>query len=125
MSLGIADLRAVYRETFEARNEWQNILLNLGVSNATITSIRSEHRDKPADCYCEGLAQWLKGEGRHWRDIVEALSSPTVGHNSIASKIEKEYLVGESVANGQVLSVPIEESQSTVSESQPSTIPDK
>ena len=125
MSLGIADLKVVYKETFDARNEWRSILLHLGVSSATITSIRRELQDKSADCYCEGLAEWLKGEGRHWRDIVEALSSPTVGHKALANKIEKEHLVRETVSNGGVLSVPTQESQSILSKSQPSTTPGK
>ena len=125
MSLGIADVGVVYEETFEARNKWQNILLKLGVGIDTITSISIECRDKPDDCYRRGLEEWLKSEGRHWRDIVKALSSPIVGHHAIANKIERERLSKDAVANSEVFSIPAQESQSTVSEHQPSTILDK
>ena len=127
MSLGITDLDVVYRETCEAHNEWQKILPHLGISSATIASISTECENSPHDCYRRGLAEWLKGEGRHWKDIVEALSNHTVGHSALAKKIEREQLVKDTVADDSVLSVLTQESdsQSAVPERQPSTTPVK
>ena len=92
MSLTIADLKKVYKAIFEARNEWKNILLELEVSSATIDSIGVKCRDNPKECYREGLKEWLEGGQRSWGDLVEALSSPTVGHCDIAMVIERNYI---------------------------------
>ena len=98
MSITIADLRRVYRTTFEARNKWRNILLELEVSSATIRSIGVRCRDDPEDCYREGLTEWLEGGERSWGDLVEALSSPTVGHSDIAMAIERNYIQSAATA---------------------------
>ena len=97
MSLTIADLIKVYVATFDARTKWRNILLLLGISNATVASIAVRCREDPDECYREGLAEWLKGGERHWRDMVEALSSPVVGNKDMARAIEKDQkLISES-----------------------------
>ena len=92
MSIAIADLKKVYKTTFGARNEWKNILLELEVSSATIDNIGERCHDSPKDCYREGLKEWLEGGKRSWGDLVEALSSPTVGHSDIAMAIERDYI---------------------------------
>ena len=92
MSITVADLKKVYKTTFEARNEWRNILLELEVSSATIRSIGVRYHDDPKDCYREGLSEWLEGGERSWGDLVEALSSTTVGHSGIAMAIERDYI---------------------------------
>ena len=92
MSITIVDLKKVYRTTFEARNEWKNILLELEVSSATIRSIEISCYNDPKDCYREGLSEWLIGGERSWGDLVEALSSPTVGHSDIAIAVERDYI---------------------------------
>ena len=92
MSITIDDLKNVYKATFEARNEWKNILLELEVSSATIDSIGVKCRDNPKECYREGLKEWLEGGERSWGDLVEALSSPIVGHSDIAMVIKRDYI---------------------------------
>ena len=90
--LTIADLNKVYLATFEARIKWRNILLMLEVSAATIRSISKEWANNPDDCYREGLLEWLKEGERSWKSMVEALSSPTVGHSDIARTVERDHL---------------------------------
>ena len=92
MSLTKSALKIVYKASFEARNKWKNILLELEVSSATIKSIGNRCHDNPEDCYREGLLEWLEGGERNWGDLVEALSSPTVGHSEIAMVIERDYI---------------------------------
>ena len=87
MALFSSDLKRVYRRTFDAREKWCNILLELNISNEEIYRIKTEFHDNPADCYREGLSKWLKDGGRNWEDLIEALSSPTVGHSDIAESI--------------------------------------
>ena len=90
MSITISDLRKVYKATFEARNKWKNILLELEISSATIDSIGKSFQDNPEECYREGLKEWLVGGERSMGDLVEALSSPTVGHRDIATLMESD-----------------------------------
>ena len=92
MSITITDLKRVYKVTFEARNKWRNILLELEVSSAAIDSIGERWHENPEDCYREGLKEWLEGGERSWGDLVEALSSPTVGHSHITMVIERELI---------------------------------
>ena len=92
MSITLSNLNKVYRTTFGARNKWKNILLELEVNSTTIDAIGTEWRGNPEDCYREGLKEWLEGGERGWSDLVEALSSPTVGHSDIAMVIERDHL---------------------------------
>ncbi len=91
-NLTIADLNKVYLATFDARIKWRNIMLMLEVSAATLETIGNEWSNNPEDCYREDLLEWLKGGERSWRDIVKALSSPTVGHSDIARTVEKDHV---------------------------------
>ena len=92
MSITIADLKKVYKTTFEARNEWKNILLELEVSSAIIRSIGESCHDNPKDCYREGLSKWLESGERSWGELVESLSSPTVGHYDIAMVLRRNCI---------------------------------
>ena len=87
------DLKQVYARTYKARSRWSNILLALSVDNATIETLGRTHRD-PDDAYRTGLSRWLSGGSGTWKDLAEAMSNPTVGHQDIANDIEKEYLHG-------------------------------
>ena len=97
--LTIADLKKLYLVTFDARIKWRNILLILDVPSDTIDSIGTKWRDNPEECYREGLKEWLKGEERRWEDVVQALSSPIVGHVHIARTIEKDHLQSTDASN--------------------------
>ena len=100
-SITIADLKVVYRASFKAHEHWQNILLELEVSSDVIKNTHHKYHNT-AICYREGLRHWLKGGERSWGDLVEALSSPTVGRSDIAKEIERDYIL--SAGSGQVTS---------------------
>ncbi len=89
--LKLSDLNKVYLATFDARAKWRNILLMLAVPPGTIDSIGTKWREDPDDCYREGLKEWLKDGERSWKDVVVAMSSPTVGHVHIARTVEKDH----------------------------------
>ena len=93
-SLATENLKEVYSKAYKARGKWSNILLALNVDNATIETIGMAHRESPDDCFRTGLSRWLSSGSGNWKDLVEALSDPTVGHQDIADSIEKEYLHG-------------------------------
>ncbi len=88
----IADLEEVYAATVDARGKWRNILFSLDIPTATINSIGVAGKNNPDICYREGLVEWLKGGQRSWKDVVEALSTPTVGYEGIAKAIEKLHI---------------------------------
>ncbi len=101
-NLTIEDLKKVYLATFNARTKWKNILLILNVSSDTIDAIATRCQEIPENCYREGLKEWLNGGKGNWKDVVEALSSPIVGHSSVAKTIEKDHVL----SNGTVASNP-------------------
>ena len=92
MIITLSDLKQVFTTTFKAQSQWQNILLGLQVSRATIESIKAKYQDNSVRCYHQGLKEWLEGGERSWGDLVEALSSPAVGHSDIAMVIERDFL---------------------------------
>ncbi len=94
-----ADLGKLYNATFDARIKWRNILLALEISSATINSIGTQWRDNPDDCYREGLREWLRREKRSWKHVVEALSSPTVGHSDLVRTIERDNVLSTGASN--------------------------
>ena len=102
-SITIADLKVVYKATSEAHEHWQNMLLELEVSSDVVeNTVTHKYRYNTAICYREGLRKWLEGGERSWGDLVEALSSPTVGRSDIAKEIERDYIL--SAGSGQVTS---------------------
>ena len=92
-SITIADFEVVHRATFEACEHWQNMLLELEVSSDVTEDTHFQYPHNTASCYREGLRKWLKGGERKWGDLVEALSSPTVGRSDIAKEIERDYIL--------------------------------
>ena len=102
MSVTHKNLKDVFAATYEARNKWTNLLLALGVDRPTIESIRAKHHNDPDECFQEGLFEWLRSGEKSWRDMTEALSSPTVGHRDIAGSIEKKFLQLEDSSSLQI-----------------------
>jgi len=90
--MSVPSLKILCRETYEARAKWKFLLIELDVGKPTIDAISSEKWKDPDDCLCEGLSKWLDGGERFWRDVVNALSSNTVGHKDLADRIERQYL---------------------------------
>ena len=75
-------------------------MLELGVSYDTIDSIEIARKGNPDHCYRDGLKEWLIGGERTWGDLVEAMSSPTVGHSDIAMVIKRQWAHGKA-GNGK------------------------
>ena len=96
-------LNDVYTETFDARNEWQNILLALKVDSPTIESISVKCQNNSDKCYREGLDRWLKSGKRNWEDVINALRSPTVKHFKISMNIEKLHGTEDQTAASNVV----------------------
>ena len=86
----------MFEVTFQAREEWRTILSALGVKDKQLDEIGTKGKHNSSRCYYEGYKYWLKsGESNQsWRDVVDILSDPIVGHTALAKRIEKEFIGG-------------------------------
>lgn len=91
MSLKIDNLEEVYTAAFDARSKWRNILFTLEIETNRINSIGDTWENNPEICFREGLSEWLKSGKRSWKDLIQALSTPTVGYKDVAKVIEKDH----------------------------------
>ena len=91
-ALGTKDIGKVYEELYEARVQWKNIGLKLGLTLTTLNSIET-HRHYKAEPSClDMLNEWLtNGKNRNWSNLADALESPMVGYPIIASAIRTKY----------------------------------
>ena len=103
MPLTLGDLSEVYEKVYSARPKWYNFGLTLGVSPATLDSIRIMYRKDPSDCLREMLKARLKIEHPlMWREIIRALRRPAVGESELADQLEGVYDIQElSSAEGE------------------------
>ena len=74
--------------TWDARNKWFDIGIELGVLFPDLSAIRQKYSDDPNACMTEMLARWLNNRGTCWADLIEALKQPVVGFGSLADTLE-------------------------------------
>ena len=85
------DLRTVQGELWDAKCEWYNLGLELGLDKSTLDAIKIDcHEVK--DCFREVLSKWLDLVTPSWKVLVKALRASTVNFPNIASKIERKYI---------------------------------
>jgi hypothetical protein len=87
--LTIEDLREVQNTIWEARTEWYNIGLGLGLNQGSLSAIQYNNR-RCEDCFRIMLSEWLKKIDPRptWSALAEALESPSVGYSlRLADKI--------------------------------------
>ena len=130
-------LKAVRAATWEMRTQWYNLGLGLGINVGTLKvssftlgspvsavvgastarhdSVVPHHQtiecdySKVDDCFTRLLEKWLITKPE-WTALIEALKSPTVGHQDIARNVEalKSHTAGrEDIASRQQLIVKI------------------
>ncbi len=92
LALGAEDLGKVYEELYEARVQWKNIGLKLGLTFTTLNIIEA-HRHYKAEPSClDMLNEWLtNGKNTNWSTLADALESPVVGYPNIAAAIRAKY----------------------------------
>ena len=81
------DLASVQTAVWDARAEWFNIGLQLGLSAGTLDAIRRTYLNVADDCFTEVLKLWLRGSGRSWSDLARTLRVPTVGFEHLAEQL--------------------------------------
>ena len=89
MELKEEDLSDVQDELWEARSKWYNIGLCLGIPPSDLDVIEKDGRDT-ATCFRNMLLKWLReGKNCTWEALIKALSSPSVGHTTVANSIQQ------------------------------------
>ncbi len=85
------DFNEMYTEVFEARAEWYNLALALGLDTDTLDSIKHNNKDECEDCLREVLKQRDNTTKLTWTEIIKALKNPIVGKHQLANKIQTKY----------------------------------
>ena len=106
-----ADLREVRSKTWDARNKWFDIGIELGVQFASLTEIQKKCGDESGTCMTQMLALWLTKKGTSWADLIKALKNPIIGHGSLADELEST-LRRETLDRDEVISA-IEPAEAT------------
>ena len=86
--LTIQDLRKVRGATWDARTEWYDIGLELGIHPAKLEEIKKDY-SLTKDQFREMLTTWLKmvNPKPTLAALAEALRSPSVGHGHLAERL--------------------------------------
>lgn len=90
--LTVDDLREVRKATFCLRSKWYDIGIELKMSTYDLDAIKVENPQNTKDCLTEMLKKWLSNANNPtWNNLVQALSSESVGEKKIAENIGKQY----------------------------------
>ena len=97
--MNIKDLKVVRSKLWEARTNWFNIGVELGVEYTALQEIQQKtSQGDPSECFTKLLAGWLKSSNppATWNSILKALRSPPVNLTQLADSTEENFLDGES-----------------------------
>lgn len=88
------DLKIVKDSVWDARAEWFDLGLQLGVNVPSLVAIQTKEKDNPDRCITPMLMEWLKQSNPPptWSSLVAALRKPTVGQEHLADNVEHQYL---------------------------------
>ena len=86
--LGIDDLRDVIELTWEARTQWYNVGLGLGISPDNLDVIHRNSQGDCSVCHRQMFIEWLRNHLQPtWSLLAGALKSRLVGMADLAEKI--------------------------------------
>ena len=83
------DLREVFESTIDV-TEWKLLGDALDVPNHIILRIEMDYR-KALDQQREMLVSWISSGNASWRKLVEALLSPLIHNDKVASEIASKH----------------------------------
>ena len=83
------DLTNIYIELQCASAKWFSLGLQLGLPPNNLDEIRLDRLEHPERCLLAVIHTWLKRCAKPtWRDLADALESPTVGYTALARKLQ-------------------------------------
>ena len=85
------DFNKIYETLFEARANWYNLGLVLGLDTGTLDSIKHNNKDVCEGCLREVLKQRDNTTKLTWTEIIKALRQPTVRKHQLANKIQTKF----------------------------------
>ena len=88
--LSIGDLAVVREAAWEARNEWYDIGLGLGVSADDLDEIKEDNLRNCKACFRDMLKVWLRRSqpSPSWKELVKVLRSPVIGYGELADRLQ-------------------------------------
>ena len=90
-TLNINHLIYILRATWEGRNEWRSIGIELGIPPDTLEAISRDHPQSINDCFLEMISEWLRNSrGPTWEDLISVLKSPLVGLQILTAELENK-----------------------------------
>ena len=95
--LTVDDIKAVRTEIWEARSDWLDIGIELGLKVADLDAIKENNHGNVEKCFSKMLIQWLRRTNPPptWSAMVEALKQPAVGFKHLADQVESKFLVDD------------------------------
>ena len=89
--LSLTSFQVVFGQLFSIRNKWDNFGLALGLSPCDVDAIYADNHGKCEPCLRETLITRMRVKTLTWREVVFALSSPTIGNNELAEEIQSKF----------------------------------
>ena len=78
---------------WNARLQWFNLGLALGVNETELSVIEENNRSKVEECFRSMLLKWLKMTNPHpaWEGLIAALKRHSVGHKKLARQLKVKF----------------------------------
>ena len=88
-TLNINHLIYILHATWDGRNEWRSLGIELGIPLDTLEAISRDHPQSINDCFLGMISEWLRNScGPNWEDLISALKSPLVGLQTLTAELE-------------------------------------
>ena len=87
--LSTNDLTEVQNTIWEARVQWYNVGLGLGLSPDSLDAIEADNQNHSDRCFRCMLKQWLRRDHPRptWHALAEVLRSPSVNMSFLAEQL--------------------------------------
>ena len=90
-ALNINHLVYILRATWEGRNKWKIIGIELGIPPDTLEAISRDHPQSINNCFLEMISEWLRNSREPtWEDLISALKSPLVEQQTLSAELENK-----------------------------------
>ena len=91
--LTVDDLATIQVAVWEARAEWYNLGLQLGLPPSTLDVIQKNHPGDCNQCFTDMIKEWLRTSDLQptWEALANALESPQVGWSDLAKQIMSPF----------------------------------